>query len=192
MTLRRSLLVVLATAVLLAAGFLFVVGFGRAVQFLRDRASSESARQQFLARWQPPENPQPGTLFPNRVLGWSLESTTNRLAMREPDFELPGARAIYQSPALGSIEVGVTWAEDPGATAIFEQARRAFEGRDGGGLFLQVNDRLRLRSRQPDETLEVWSIRDWVFLFRGPGELPADFIRAYLDAISASHRAVPR
>lgn len=183
---RTALMVVVATGGVLLLGLLGVVAVGRGLQRLRDHLSSETMRQQFVERWRPPAEATRAALVPARVGLHALAGAEEVPKLEAPAVNLPGLRATYTRPGSPPIEVFAARANELEAEAVFRRTRDAFQTRTGMKTAIEVNGRLRLSMGPPDETVELWSMKGWLLLFRSAGELDASFIRSYLMAIEGT------
>lgn len=183
---RTAVVVVLVTAGVLALGFLGVIIIGRLAQRVRTGLASEAARQQMIARWRAPAAFEADRLFPQSVQGRAAGPTEQHPQLTNPALEFPGLRAEYSAAdGTAPIEVLVGRPSPTESESIRQRLREAFSGRSGSTSVVRVNNRLRLSSSQPPETIELWDLQGWVFLFRSPADIPPEFIRDYLGAISA-------
>lgn len=188
---RTALLIVAATAGVFAVGFLLVVIVGRTAHALREAVSSETARQQFVAAWQPPVRLERGLVFPERVHGFVLQPASDSpaatgiapLAASNGIAGPNGLHARYERPGRDAVEVFAAIATPPEGEALAARVKADLGSGDGLRTALEFPGRWRVSRESPAETVEVWSIAGWVFRFRAAGELEADFIRDYLRAI---------
>lgn len=185
MRVRTALMIIGTTGAFFAAGLLLVIFVGRSLQALREGMSNEDARMTFVAKWQPPVDLKPELVFPPEVGGRRVVVAGSDPAPDHPAVGLPGLHGAYEKPGRSDIKVFAARANALEAEAIFRRARASFEGRSGATSVIEVPGRLRLTSSSPAETLEVWTVQGWLFVFRYPGELEAEFIRMYLASITA-------
>lgn len=183
---RTALLIALATAVAMGLGFLGVLVIGRLAQSLRASATTELARQAFVAQWQPPTDLQLSTLFPATVAGLAASSLSNRIVIPDWELDLPGASATYSAPNGEPIHVFVGQFTDLERDTLLQRAKAPQAANPTQGLrtLLELPGRLRVDSSDPRESYEIWTLGRWTFVFRSPGSMPAEFIRAYLTAIA--------
>lgn len=181
---RTAAMVVVAIGAIFALGLLGVVILGRVVQGVRERLSTESARQQFVAQWRPPEELSVHAVFPARVAGYAAGDLEAEAKPTTPVLALPGVQATYSQPGVAPIQVFVAQANELEAEAVFQRFREEFSRRSGVATSVSVPGRLRLSGNAPAETVEVWSLQGWLLVFRCPEELDAGFIRSYLVAIA--------
>lgn len=186
---RSALLVVLATAAVLGCGLIGAVLVGKGLQSIRASLTSETARQQFVAQWRPPASVAPTLVFPDSVVGFRRALDNPLEKWRDPDLGLSPIRARYERPTKADVEVFVCQATPEQAKAVLERTKDSFKGRSGKTsamqTSLQTHDRLQLSSSDPQESVEIWTLHGWLFLFRSTAEVDPTFIRAYLASINA-------
>jgi hypothetical protein len=186
---RTAVVVVLVMGVVLALGFLVVLGVGRLAQKVRAGLASETARQEFVSRWRPPASFAPERVFPATVQGRTVSAVETNPVLTDPALDLPGFRAVYAGgEGVSAIEVFVGQPRPMEAEAIRQRTREAFASRGGATSVVQMNDRLRLTRSQPPATVEIWELQGWLFFFRSEADIPAAFIRDYLTALAAPAR----
>lgn len=181
---RTAILIALVTAVAMGLGFLGVLVIGRLAQNLRASATNELARQAFVAQWQPPADRQLSTLFPPTVAGLSVSSPSHRVVIPEWELDLPGASAAYAAPTGEPIRVFVGQFNDLERDTLLQRAKTPPTENSALRTMLELPGRLRVDSREPRESYEIWTLGAWTFVFRSQDPLPAEFIRAYLTAIA--------
>lgn len=186
MKLRTSVILVLVTGLVLAVALLAVVAAGRFLQFVRDRVQGEAARKEFVARWRRPAELRPDLLLPPTLLGRTVGETRPQVTQPALGLDQPGVQGVYTAPGQPPITVAVLALEDPGRRALLERARARWRGGPGRTSALELDDRWRYSRSEPPETLEIWALQGWTFLFQSAGELPAEFVRAYLTSIAAA------
>lgn len=192
MTLRTSLIVIAVTAAILALGFVGVVVLGKAAQAMRSVVTSESARQQFVAKWRAPKTLSTQALLPERI---GVMTSTNRTSFeRAPELgvNLPGVRGVYAMPQGPEVEVLACQTRPETEAADREAAvdalKRKQDNRSGTKTFFRINDRCVYSLSQPAESGELWMLPGWLILFRSDREIPLPFVRTYLEAIAEPDR----
>ena len=192
MSLRTSLILVAVTAGILGLGFVGVVILGKAAQAMRSAVTSETARQQFVAKWRSPTALSPQVLLPERI---GTMTATNRTSFdRAPELgvNLPGVRGIYAMPQGLEVEILACQTRSESEAADREAAvdalKRTQDKRAGTKTFFRLNDRCVYSASQPSERGELWMLPGWLILFRSDREIPLPFVRAYLEAIAEPDR----
>ena len=184
---RSALLVVLATAAVLGCGLLGAIFVGKAFQSLRNSLTSEAARQQFVAQWRPPASVSPTLVFPDSVVGFRRALDNPLEKWRDPNLDLDPIRARYERPTKADVEVFACQATPEQAKSVLDRTKDTFKARSGKTsamqTSLQTHDRLQLSSSDPQESVEIWTLHGWLFLFRSTAVIDPAFIRAYLSAI---------
>lgn len=192
MTLRTSLIVIAVTAAIFALGLVGVVVLGKAAQAMRSVVTSESARQQFVAKWKPPKTLSTQALLPERI---GVMTVTNRESferMPELGVNLPGVRGVYAMPQGPEVEI-LAFQTRPETEAADREAavdalKRKQDSRSGTKTFFRINDRCVYSASQPAESGELWMLSGWLILFRSDREIPLPFVRTYLEAIAEPGR----
>lgn len=182
---RTAFILVLVTGAIMLVGFVGVALVVRGARALRQAYMTETARQEFVGRWKPPVQSDTETVLPRAVQGFDRETADEAVPWQNPDLGLTGTRGVYQRPGRTPVEVFIAHPTPLETEAILKRVRDHYEGRTGSRSQIQVPGRLRIEIRPPLETIEVWTIQGWLFVFRSSGELEADWIRAYLTTLSA-------
>ena len=183
---RTTLVIIAATAALFFGGLGVVILVGRGLQALRSGMSNETARQAFVTWWQPPARMETALVFPPQIGGRRAGEAQPLPSPKFPNLPLTGYVVAYGKPGTPDIEVLVARANSLEVEAIQRRTRDDFDKRGGTKSFVEVPGRLRLSSSSPAETVEVWSLKDWLFIYRFAGELEAEFIRMHLASISTA------
>jgi len=192
MSLRTSLILVAVTAGILGLGFVGVVILGKAAQAMRSAVTSESARQQFVAKWRSPRVLSTQALLPERVGGMVATNRSSFERASEWGVPLPGVRGVYVAPQGWEVEIWVcqTRSETEGADreTVVDALKRSQDKRSGTKTFFRLNDRCVYSASQPAERGELWMLPGWLILFRSDREIPLPFVRTYLEAIEEPDR----
>lgn len=185
---RTVLILIGVMAGIMALGFVGVLLVVRTAHAVRREYMSESARQVFVSRWKPPISTNVETILPRAINGYEREVAEDAGTFLNPDLGRAGARGTYQRAGRTPIEVFVTRPTELESEALVTRVRQHYDGqtRTGTKLITQVPGRLRIEVSGPAETVEVWTLAGWLFVFRSPGELEAEWIRSYLATLSAT------
>ena len=180
-----------------AAGVLLVLicgGLGwyvvkKGAKALRNAMERQEQRASFARAWQPPP-PEvgPETLFPEKVLDFSLAGQDEEASVPEFGIDVSGHRAGYRS-AQGEIEVFVYRANKLEKEALSERLKKAVEegpyhARSTLDSDLGDYSRFDYSIRPPFQKGVLWWSKDWLLLFRTHGQIELEpFVEAYLRAV---------
>ncbi|MGE3308560.1 MAG: hypothetical protein AB7O66_01215 [Limisphaerales bacterium] len=188
MNLRVSILIVGATAVALLLGFAGVVVVGKVAQALRSAATSETARQEFVAKWRPPRELTMARLLPDRVGDSSVTSRVEIAQWTNVGVDLAAVRGVYANPAGLTVEVVAARTRPESEAADRETVVASLKARldrqSGTKTVITLGDRWQASASEPPERLDLWALPGWLILFRSDREIPLPFTKGYLEAIA--------
>ena len=189
-----------------AAGVLLVLicgGLGwylviRGTKALRDVMEKQGQQAAFARTWQPPPpEAGPETLFPDKILGFTLADQDEDASVPEFGIDVPGRRGGYGS-SRGKIEVFVYRANKLEKEALSGRLKKAVEEGPYNSRWTLDSDlgdfsRFDYTVSPPFQKGILWWSKDWLFLFRTHGEIDLEpFVEAYLRAIQQGEAAKPR
>lgn len=191
---RTVLILIGVTAGIMALGFVGVALVVRTAHAVRREYMSEEARQVFVSRWKPPASTGVEEVLPRAINGYQRDVVEDAGTLQNPDLGRVGARGTYQRPGRTPIEVFVTRPTEQESATLVARIRGHYDRptRTGAKVITEVPGRLRMELSDPVESVEVWTLSGWLFVFRTPGELEAEWIRAYLAAIAKQDPSVVR
>lgn len=179
---------------LLLAAILIVVAaksaphVGSRIKGWIEQSFKESAERAALeASWQPPSPKPDESWFPARIGDWERASSQPIREVSAVSFSRAGHAAEYRS-STGTISMTVVPATELESEALFRRAIEKHEAAGGTKFRSQSGNRLYLR-RDGQHHLQLWQLKDWLFLLESDGVDPRGFDEQFLRAATTDAAA---